>query len=54
VGAAIGEFRHAQRRSRRARPFVELALLFFQQDGIDEGLAELRGALVADPTIRWR
>ena len=50
VGAAIGELRNAQRlKSDEARPFVELALLFFQQDRIEEGLAELRGALVAEP-----
>ena len=50
VGAAIGELRNAQRlKPDEARPFVELALLFFQQDRIEEGLAELRGALVAEP-----
>lgn len=50
VGAAIAEFRSAQRlKPDEARPFVDLALLFFQQDRIDEGLAELRGALVAEP-----
>lgn len=50
VGAAIGEFRRAQRlKPDEARPFVDLALLFFQQERIEEGLAELRGALVAEP-----
>lgn len=50
VGAAIGEFRRAQKlKPDEARPFVDLALLFFQQERIDEGLAELRGALVAEP-----
>jgi tetratricopeptide (TPR) repeat protein len=50
VGEAIGELRHAQRlRPDEARPSLELAMLFFRQERIDEGLAELRRALVAEP-----
>lgn len=50
VGEAIGELRQAQRlKPDEVRPSMELASLFFRQDRVEEGMAEIRRALVAEP-----
>jgi hypothetical protein len=46
VGEAIGELRQAQRlKPDEVRPSMELASLFFRQDRVEEGMAEIRRAL---------
>jgi len=50
TGEAIAELKRAQRlKPDEVRPFIELALIYFRQDRIEEGLSELRAALVAEP-----
>lgn len=50
VGEAIAELKRAQRlKPDEVRPSIELALLYFRQERIDDGIAELRQALVAEP-----
>ena len=50
IGEAIAELKRAQRlKPDEVRPFIELALIYFRQDRIEEGLTELRAALIAEP-----
>ena len=47
---AISEFQTAQRlRPNEANAYIDLALIYFRQERLDEAVAELKGALAAQP-----